>query len=729
MSHRLWNATTLWVASLMLAGGVVVASAILFIQTATEDIRTLNRDTLARLHQVTDVLADAMASGRDQQTALAFPDDTIRFDAIQRSTARAEDAVRGATMYAALLTDPADTERWASIRADLVDVVARRTALFDLLIAGDEAAARAMGTTIAPRMSAVDAALGAEIDRLFGDDVERSAAITATRARWTLIAGAVVLAGLGAAGGALITRRAGRALDAERERRHAAIAEHERQMDAALSALEEGVWSMALPSRTLLYANPAARRLLPKLGDTPNGDAWTDAVHPDDLPLAHGLIQDALIEGAAEAELRVLASGQAERWLRLRAYVTSDHAGQPARLDAVAIDVTEHRRAQEALFNVQRLELVGQLVSTVVHDFNNMLTVISGFADMALRELEEGSVAHESIREVQAAGERATALARQLLAAARPEPPILRPIDVCAMVREMRPLLRRAVPESIELSVETAAEPCVVRADRRQVEQAVLNLVMNARDAVGSSGAIHVEAGRARSPGVRDVAVGRLEARDYVVVRVRDTGAGIDPAVLPGIFEPFFTTKPLGRGTGLGLSSVRSLMERMGGAVVVQTTPGAGSTFELFFPAHTAAPADLIAPRHDAPRPGTETVLIIEDDRQVRDVAASALDRLGYRVVEAFSIAEAIRLCREASPALILTDLTMQTMSGLDVARACRRERPEIAIVFTTGYFDRESEERVAEFGAALIRKPFLPEELARAVRAALDTPESPQST
>lgn len=722
VTKRAWAATALWASAFVIAGGAVVLAAVLFVQSATGDTRTLNRDTLTRLYRVAGVLSNMVASGQEQQTALVFEDIETRQAATEKSIESMQAAQEMASAYNELLTDPQDIDRWARIQLDVETVVNLRLQVLQLLADGNEAGALALTTGMIPLINDMNAALAAEIEqvRLSGDAVEQSAVSTASRARWALLAGGVAVAALGAAGGVVITRRANRAVNAERERAAALIAEQQRRMDATLSTLDEAVWSMSLPDRTLLYANSATHRLLGIGRETPQGRGWMDFVHVNDLPTAYELSRDAVATGNASAEFRV-ETAEGERWLRVGLYVAYDEGGQPVRMDGVAIDITEHRRAQDMLLGIQRLELIGQLVSTVAHDFNNMLTVINGFADMALRDLDPGTPTYECVTEIREAGERAGALTARLLAAARRQPHVVAPVDVASLVDEMRPFLRRAVPESITLGFEIEPEACVVRSDPQQVEQAVLNLVVNARDAFGNGGRVLVAVRSLHVESARDATVGRIAPGDYVVVSVSDTGSGIDPALLPQIFEPFVTTKPHGRGTGLGLSGVRSVVEQAGGAITVDTRLGQGTTFDLYFPAYTQPVSDATAPIPATSPSGTETILVIDDDRQVRQIAASVLGVLGYRVLEAGDTAEAIRLCREEAPDLVLTDLVMPGLNGPEIAEHCRKVHPGIPVVMMTGYFDDEARAVLEQLRAVLLRKPFTPEALGRAIRDALD--------
>lgn len=727
MNRRAWTATILWGALFAFGAALVVAAAVFFVDAAARDTRRMNEETLTQLHHVSGVLSDVIASGREQQTALVYKNTAVRQPAIERSVAQTEAALEWAQRYRETLTEPEDIERWRAVEAMVEDVVAMRMEVFALLDAGDEAAALALATTMVPFVADMNAALVAEIDqvRVSGDEVQQSALTTASRARWTLVAGGILIAALGAAGGVFTTRRATRAVNAERDRAAAAIAESEHRMHATLSTLEEAVWSFSLPDGTLLHANPATMRLLGTGAGALGGDAWLEVVYLDDLSLAQNFLQEAVSSGRAEAEFRVVTPESGVRWVRARAYVSHGPDSRPERLDGVAIDITEHRRAEEMLLQMQRLETLGQMVSTVSHDFNNMLTVINGFADIALAGLDPGTPAHECVKEVREAGERAAGLTAQLLAAARRQPQVVGPVDVCRLVSELQTLLRRAVPESIALDLGIGEPGCVVSADPHQVEQVVLNLVVNARDAVAGAGRIGVSVQKEQVTAPLTAVGGQVQPGEFVVVRVSDTGSGIPDDVLPHIFEPFFTTKPRGKGTGLGLPGARSIVEQAGGAIRVDTRPGQGTTFELYFPAVSGVQAASAAPAPADAYRGDECVLLVEDDSQVRRIILSALGALGYQVLEAGTPEEAARLCAERQVDMLLTDLVLPGISGIEVAQMCRRVHPDIPVVLVTGYMEKESGSLVEGLHALLVRKPFSPAELARAVREALDATAS----
>jgi len=352
---------------------------------------------------------------------------------------------------------------------------------------------------------------------------------------------------------------------------------------------------------------------------------------------------------------------------------------------------------------------VGRLAGGVAHDFNNLLTVIGGSAEFLLAECPPGDPRRDDVLEIARASERARDLTRQLLAFGRRQVVQPRRIDLNALVAEAERMLGRLIGEDVALTTALAPDTPPVHADPGRVEQALVNLVVNARDAMPNGGRLVVSTAR---------------AGDEAVLSVRDTGVGMDDATRARIFEPFFTTKEPGKGTGLGLSTVFGIVTQAGGRVVVDSAPGAGTTFRLFLPAAAEGPAPAGEPAPAAVGAGSETVLIVEDEPQVRRLARRALERRGYTVLEAGDGAEALAVSdgRHAPIHLVLADAVLPEQGGRQVVDALRARRPEIAALFMSGYApDAVLRQHVAASGAPFVQKPFTADQLTAAVRAALD--------
>jgi PAS domain S-box-containing protein len=400
--------------------------------------------------------------------------------------------------------------------------------------------------------------------------------------------------------------------------------------------------------------------------------------------------------------------------------------GQVTAIVSVARDVTERKRLEEQLHQSQKLEAIGTLAGGVAHDFNNLLTVILGDADLLLLELGESHPFYKRIVEIREAGQRAAALTRQLLAFSRRqviEPKILNLNDVVINVRKM---LDRLIGENIRLAMELSSDLGQVKVDPGQIEQVVINLAVNAKDAMPEGGQISIQTANI------DLAPSFFAEKNiahvpgpYVVLKLADTGAGMTPEVLSHVFEPFFTTKKPGSGTGLGLATVYGIVKQNKGFIFVASEPGKGAQFSIYLPMvageKKVPKADPISPQGPF---GDETVLVVEDDAQLRAVIAKCLKRCGYRVVEAEDVESALIFCdRHRQPIhLLLTDVVMPGKSGKDLADRLTLLQPAMKVLFMSGYTDEGiARYGVLEPGISLLQKPFSLEALANRVREVLD--------
>jgi signal transduction histidine kinase/CheY-like chemotaxis protein len=430
------------------------------------------------------------------------------------------------------------------------------------------------------------------------------------------------------------------------------------------------------------------------------------------------------------ATYRIARPDAGVRWIRERAFGSRDEGGSVIHIVGTAEDITESRNLEEHLRQAQKLEAIGQLAGGVAHDFNNILTIIEGFASLLSMETALSRDGREAVHEIVNASARATRLTRQLLAFGRRQVVQPEAIDLNETIHALSSLLQRVLGEHVQLVLDLEKAPCTARADASMLDQVIMNLVINARDAMPDGGELRIETfATVVDRGTSEK--GGLEPGTYVGFSVSDTGAGIAPEHLSRIFEPFFTTKGPGKGTGLGLSTVYGIVSQHRGAVFVESVPREGSRFEVWLPA-TAALA-----RHPGPvvrasalplkRPQDAVILLVEDDPHVRALTRTVLEREGYQVCEAAHGPEALRVwsARGGQVDLLLTDIVMPGgMSGTALAAELRKQRADLPVVFMSGYSPEVAGRELSETERRhLIEKPSSPRAILQAVQNALAHP------
>jgi PAS domain S-box-containing protein len=417
------------------------------------------------------------------------------------------------------------------------------------------------------------------------------------------------------------------------------------------------------------------------------------------------------------------ASGQLRTWVFSSARLGPMPGGGRTAI-TMAMDSTERRSLERQLAQAQKMEAIGQLAGGVAHDFNNLLTVISGYSNLLLESLAEIDPAAQQVKEIALAADRAAALTRRLLAFSRTQ--ILEPanVDINSVVRESASMLRRLIGEDVEIRIALAAEEMRALVDPGQLVQIIMNLAVNARDAMPNGGVLTIETAAAELGPEYAQTHPAVAAGAYVQLAIGDTGAGMDQATLARIFEPFFTTKGPGAGTGLGLSSAYGIVKQSNGHISVYSELGRGTSFHVYLP-RVFEPAEAKAARTStAPAPGTETVLLVEDDPSVWKLMREMLHRAGYEVIEAANGAEALLACERSSAgiALMITDLVMPGINGWELAKRLAPLRPEMKVLYMSGYSNHAAlASGVLDRHEFFIQKPFTPGALAEKIRRVLD--------
>ena len=501
------------------------------------------------------------------------------------------------------------------------------------------------------------------------------------------------------------------------------LREHEEQTDFAMSAARTGIshrdlgssWVELSPSMAHLFGLPADVRRISQ-------DELYKRVHPDDGPVVRAAVEKA-IEARSEfaLELRLQAASDGLRWFQFRGRVVTNADGQPSRVVGVITDITERRSLELQLRQSQKMEALGQLAGGVAHDFNNLLTAIMGYARFALDTAANEAQRHD-LEEIVKAASRAASLTKQLLAFSRRHMVETVALDLNLLIVDMVTMLRRMIGADIELATTLASGLSHVRADPSQLEQVVMNLVINARDACGPGGKIRLVTEAVDLDGSVASLTPVLGSGAYVTVSVIDNGTGMSEATKSRLFEPFFTTKPRGQGTGLGLATVYGIVVQSGGAIQVESEFGRGSRFTVYLPREQeTTPSAGRAVEAHASATG-QTVLLVEDEQAVRELVRIILERAGHRVIEAATPEEALaQFDTLESVDLLLTDVVMPAISGFDLFHKLVERMPSLRVLFISGYTDYALfEPTIADKGAAFLEKPFSAEALIGKVREVL---------
>ncbi|HET7544303.1 MAG TPA: PAS domain-containing protein [Polyangiaceae bacterium] len=492
----------------------------------------------------------------------------------------------------------------------------------------------------------------------------------------------------------------------------AALHESDERLRSAMNAARMGSWEWLIDRDEVIWSEQMYAVFgVPEPSFGRNYGAYLALVHPDDRARAHQNVEACLRGETAELsfEHRVLGSDGTLRWVEHRGRAFRDNEGRTRRMAGTSTDTTRRHELEEQLLHSQRMEATGRLAGGIAHDFNNLLTVIMSYSELGRFALEPSHAAFEALEQINVAAQRAAALTRQLLIFARKEVVDPKVIDVNQLVESVAKLLRRVVGEDVILTIELYPGRAPVMIDPVQCEQLLMNLAVNARDAMPSGGSLEIRTA--------------LEATS-VLMSVRDTGMGMPDSVQRRVFEPFFTTKDAGKGTGLGLSTCLAIVRNAGGAISIESEVGKGTAFHISLPrANADADADARERASQMPR-GDETVLLIEDDAVVRQLTARILRGQGYKVLVATQADEALELAADHNTRidLFLSDVVMPGESGPSVIERLSAVRPSTKVLFVSGYpGDDISRRGVDEASFRFLAKPYSSEQLAQRVRQVLD--------
>jgi two-component system, cell cycle sensor histidine kinase and response regulator CckA len=504
-----------------------------------------------------------------------------------------------------------------------------------------------------------------------------------------------------------------------------ALSETRERMRFALEAAAVGTWESDVVSGTVVWSDILERLhgLSPgRFGGTV--EAFIELVHPDDRArVGEQTAQFWSSSADSRLEYRVIWPDGSVHWIASVGRTFSNEAGKPLRAAGVGMDITALKHLEEQFRQAQKMEAVGQLAGGVAHDFNNLLTIIIGYCDMLADRLLADARATEDVNEIRRAAASATMLTGQLLAFSRKQVLAPRVVSLNAILADMKKMLGRLIEESVRIEFRLARDLSRVKVDPSQAEQVILNLAVNARDAMPAGGVLTIETANVELDEPFARAHVGAQTGAHVMLSVSDTGTGLAPDVQTHLFEPFFTTKAKGYGTGLGLATVYGIVKQSGGSIWVNSESGVGTTFRIYFPVSREEPTTVQAKAVTLDLRGTESVLVVEDDPTLRALDRKILERYGYRVLVAADAAEALLICADRTERIdvIATDVVMPGGSGRLIGDWILHHRPQTKVIYLSGYTDEAVVRHgILDPGTLFLQKPFTPEVLVRKVREVL---------
>jgi PAS domain S-box-containing protein len=516
-----------------------------------------------------------------------------------------------------------------------------------------------------------------------------------------------------------------------------ALQESRQKYEGLINTLEGIVWEADAETFEFSFVSPQAEQILGYPVDRwlSQPRFWRNHVHPEDLQNAVEASTEARQQKRGyECEYRIVAADGNSVWLRDTVGVVQQN-GEVTKLRGVMIDITKRKEAEIALQasetqlrQAQKMEAIGRLAGGIAHDFNNILTAITGYSELMQKRMGETHELYRETSEIGKAARRAADLTRQLLAFSRQQVLQPRVLDLNEVIADMNQMVRRLIGEDIELVIRHAEDLGAVKADPGQIQQVILNLAVNARDAMPSGGRLTIHTyDVVIERETRDGTHAGVEPGEYVTLAISDTGIGMEESVRSKLFEPFFTTKEQGKGTGLGLATVYGIVRQSGGEITVETTMGEGSTFRVYLPrVEGVVPVTHVAENEpDRPTFGTETILLVEDDETVRDLAVEILTINGYEVIEANNGVQALEVYTNMHDEIdmLVTDVVMPQMGGKELAERLAEVAPELKVLFLSGYTSTAiAEQQILDADSNFLQKPFTPAAFAAKVRTLLDS-------
>lgn len=529
-------------------------------------------------------------------------------------------------------------------------------------------------------------------------------------------------------------------LYADRSNVEEALRESVERFDLAVQGASEGLWDRTItpkdiveshdPDAKAFYSPKFVEMLGYKEDDFPNiAISWESRIHPDDHARVIKCFDEHIHNQVPyDVDYRLQTRNGAYRWFNSIGQAVWDGRGVPIRMAGCLRDITERRLLEAQLLQSQKMEALGTLTGGIAHDFNNLLTAILGYTQLGMMTISPSERVAENLKEIEKAAERAAGLTRQLLTFSRSQVTTPKIISLNEMVLDIDNMLRRLIGEDVEMITLPGHQLGYVKIDPGQMEQVLINLVVNARDSMPLGGRIYVETQNEKIAADEAAHSADLTEGEYVSLTVRDTGSGISPDIIERVFEPFFSTKEPGKGTGLGLATCYGIVTQVGGHITVDSQPDEGSAFKIYLPVAEEVAGFLPMRDESGYLPsGTETILLVEDEPAVREVASHVLNDQGYRVLLAENGLEAIRIVEEMRDDhfdLLLTDVVMPLMGGRELAQKLRDMYPEVKVLYTSGYAGHSiGHHGMLSDGSDYMQKPFTPSVLARKVRQILDRP------